>query len=98
MPESSYTESRQLSLPCCVLPHAMTDYKTVGVMLFAVPEKGTYTTVSLHGWIIQSFKFLSYSRKIPLVILITVQRDATKSSLFIILQVHSTCFSHVGGR
>jgi hypothetical protein len=24
--------------------------------------------------------------------LITVQRDATKSSLFIILQVHSTCF------
>jgi len=26
------------------------------------------------------------------VILITVQRDATQSSLFIILQVHSTCF------
>ena len=25
-------------------------------------------------------------------ILITVQRDATQSSLFIILQVHSTCF------
>ena len=27
-----------------------------------------------------------------LLILIIVQRDATKSSLFIILQVHSTCF------
>jgi len=25
-------------------------------------------------------------------VLITVQRDATQSSLFIILQVHSTCF------
>jgi len=27
------------------------------------------------------------------LILMTVQRDATKSSLFIILQAHSTCFA-----
>ena len=34
-------------------------------------------------WELQNFKYF---------ILITVQRDATQSSLFIILQVHSTCF------
>jgi len=28
----------------------------------------------------------------PVCILITVQQDATQSSLFVILQVHSTCF------
>ena len=27
-------------------------------------------------------------------ILITVQRDATQSSLFVLLQVHSTCFGY----
>lgn len=34
-------ERWQLSLPCGVLPHAMTYYNTVGVMLFVVPEKLT---------------------------------------------------------
>ena len=32
------------------------------------------------------------NEKGPCFILIIVQRDATQSSLFIILQVHSTCF------
>jgi len=31
-------------------------------------------------------------RHVPWSILIITQRDATQSSLFIILQVHSTCF------
>jgi len=38
--------------------------------------KNNYVNVSVHRW----------------STLITVQRDATHSSLFIILQVHSTCF------
>jgi len=39
--------------------------------------------------------FYLSSRKniIVLLILIIVQRDATQNSLFIILQVHSTCFA-----
>jgi hypothetical protein len=32
---------RQQSSPCGVLPRAMTDYNTVDVMLFVVPEKLT---------------------------------------------------------
>jgi len=36
--------------------------------------------------------FLVLSTLFYLTILIIVQRDATQSSLFIILQVHSTCF------
>jgi len=48
----------------------------------------------------KSYKVLNFSaiQEIPLFILTIVQRDATQSSLFIILQDHSTCFSHVGGR
>jgi len=36
--------------------------------------------------------YAAISGKFLPTILITVQRDATQSSLFIILQVHSTCF------
>jgi len=38
------------------------------------------------------FRFLCLWFRASLTILRTVQRDATQSSLFIILQVHSTCF------
>jgi len=38
-----------------------------------------------------NFIFLLYTEQTP-SILIIVQRDATQSGLFIILQVHSTCF------
>ena len=36
--------------------------------------------------------YLQCKDKLATTISITVQRDATQSSLFIILQVHSTCF------
>ena len=35
---------------------------------------------------------LSITQNVVILLLITVQRDATQNSLFIILQVHSTCF------
>jgi hypothetical protein len=65
VPESSYTERRQLSLPCGVLPHATTDYDTVDVMLFVVPEKLTQTTFHYMGG---SFEVLNFSaiQEIPL--------------------------------
>ena len=41
----------------------------------------------------KTFTFLAVKNSnIMISVLIIVQRDATKSSLFIILQVHSTCF------
>jgi len=40
------------------------------------------------------FEFYVYGSVYRWSILITVQRDATQSSLFIILQVHSTCFGY----
>ena len=52
-----------------------------------VGEKNTEFLVNIVGNII--YIFCSVHR---LSILIIVQRDATQSSLFIILQVHSTCF------
>jgi len=44
------------------------------------------------GVVEQSVLFYFYGYVHRRSILITVQRDATKSNLFIILQIHSTCF------
>ena len=46
-----------------------------------------------HRWIkVKDDYYLTKYSKTCVIVLITVQRDATESSLFIILQVHSTCF------
>jgi len=37
-------------------------------------------------------RYSKYLKNIDTVVSITVQRDATQSSLFVIPQVHSTCF------
>ena len=53
-------------------------------ILFPIQLQENYETPSIN-------KIIMYKRKNRNV-LIVVQRDATQSSLFIILQVHSTCF------
>ena len=51
-----------------------------------------HRTASNAGYSIYDFTQYTFEKKNIGSILITVQRDATQSSLFIILQVHSTCF------
>ena len=51
------------------------------------------STLPLHqrALALNSYSAIKYENNL-IYILIIVQRDATKSSLFIILQIHSTCF------
>jgi len=57
------------------------------------PSNCVISTVLFREHVIQTVKFVYvYGSMHRWSILITVQRDATQNSLFIILQVHSTCF------
>jgi len=73
-------------LLCSYLLSTWPSLATLGGGICTVPE------VVVTVLCTPDFTFYVYGSVHRFSILITVQRDATQSSLFIILQVHSTCF------
>ena len=78
--QSSCLEILTVSTPYPYKKKKVLQFLNVIVWISFFIEHGPYDFASTH------------SKLLDWIILIIVQRDATQSSLFIILQVHSTCF------